>query len=161
MTFDGPIAESSVDSGLELFTASEGFNSNGEGYITHSEEMDFEHFAPAPEDDEEDTVKDDDEGPLDPNDPDIAEKRKARREKQRKKYMEAKAKREQKKLEVQKKLRQDGEPHLYTTKVPSAGWYRMCVQGTWTQVRCACMCQWMLHLHVSGCKLELGLFLVL
>lgn len=135
LTFDGPIAEATVDSGMELFTASEGFNSNGEGFITHSEVMDFEHLAPAPDEDEDDEApKDDDEGPLDPNDPDIAEKRKARREKQRKKFMDAKAKREQRKLELQKKIRQDGDPILFTTKAPSAGWYRMCVQATWYQV---------------------------
>mmetsp|Transcript_12145 Transcript_12145/g.34821 ORF Transcript_12145/g.34821 Transcript_12145/m.34821 type:complete len:320 (+) Transcript_12145:79-1038(+) len=133
LTFDGPIAESTVDSGMEIYTASEGFNSNGEGHISHSQVMDFEHLAPAPEDDDE-TTKDDDEGPLDPLDPDIAEKRKARREKQRKKFMEAKAKREQRKLELQKKIRQDGDPIVFTTKAASPGWYRMCVQATWYQV---------------------------
>lgn len=139
LTFDGPIAAATVDSGMELFTASEGFNSNGEGFITHSEVMDFEHLAPAPDEDDDEAAKDDDEGPLDPNDPDIAEKRKARREKQRKKFMEAKAKREQRKLELQKKIRQDGDPILFTTKAPAAGWYRMCVQATWYQVRSCCV----------------------
>ena len=134
LTFDGPIASATVDSGLEVFTASESFNSKGTGFITHSEVMDFEHLAPAPEEEEDEAAKDDDEGPLDPNDPDIAQKRKERREKQRKKFMEAKAKRDQRKLELQKKIRQDGDPVLYTTKAPEAGWYRMCVQATWYQV---------------------------
>ncbi len=135
LAFDGPIAPSSIDSGLELFTASESFNSKGEGFITHSEVMDFEHLAPAPEEEDDDGAKEEeDEGPLDPKDPDVAQKRKERREKQRKKFMEAKAKRDQRKLELQKKIRQDGDPVIFTTKAPEAGWYRMCVHGTWYQV---------------------------
>jgi hypothetical protein len=136
LTFDGPIAESSVDSGLELFQAGENFRGNGDGFITHSEVIDFEHLAPAPDEEEEktDDASENDEGPLDPNDPDIAQKRKERRERQRQKFLDAKAKRDKRKLELQKKVRQDGDPAIFTTKAPAEGWYRMCVQATWYQV---------------------------
>lgn len=135
MTLDGPIAESSVDSPLELFQASENFREKGEGFITHSEVIDFEHLVPPPEEEESpDVGSEEDEGPLDPNDPDIAQKRKERRERQRQKFLEAKAKRDQRKLELQKKVRQDGDPAIFTTKAPADGWYRMCVQATWYQV---------------------------
>ncbi|OEU18649.1 hypothetical protein FRACYDRAFT_236928 [Fragilariopsis cylindrus CCMP1102] len=43
-------------------------------------------------------------------------------------------KREEKKLAQLKKVRQDGEPLLYTTSAPEAGWYRMCVTSNWNQV---------------------------
>jgi hypothetical protein len=134
LTFDGPVAAVTVDSGLELFTSSETFHSKGDGIIRFSQVIDFEHLAPAPEEEDQDEVEDDDEGPLDPNDPNIAEKRKARRERQRKKFMEAKEKREKRKLDLQKIIRQDGEPVLFSTKAPTAGWYRMCVHATWYQV---------------------------
>lgn len=135
MTLDGPIAPLSIDSGDALFTASESFRERGEDFITYSQVIDFEHLAPAPEEEEEDTVPNDDDGPLDPNDPDIANKRKARREKQRQRFLDAKAKRDARKLEQQQKIRQDGDPVIYTAKAPSEGWYRMCVQATWYQVR--------------------------
>lgn len=147
LTFDGPIAGSSVHSGLELFTSSEKFHSKGEGFIRYSQVIDFEHLAPEADEDEDDANEDvdntDDDGPLDPNHPDIAQKRKERREKQRKKFLEAKKKRDQRKLEVQNKIRQDGEPVIYTTKAPSAGWYRMCVHATWYQVRIILHCNFL------------------
>jgi hypothetical protein len=134
LTFDGPIAPSSIDSGLDLFTASETFHSHGDEILRHSQVIDFEHLAPPPPEDEGEEIKDDDTAALDPKDPEYAEKRKARREKQRKKFLEAKEKRDQVKLEVQSKIRQDGEPVIFTTKAPAAGWYRMCVHATWYQV---------------------------
>jgi hypothetical protein len=135
LTFDGPIAESSVDSGLEIYQASENFRGSGDGYVSHSEVIDFEHLAPAPEEEEKDEAgsKEDDE-PLDPNDADIVQKRKDRRERQRQKFLDSKAKRDRRKLELQKKVRQDGDPAIFTTKAPADGWYRMCVQATWYQV---------------------------
>ena len=134
LTFDGPVAAATVDSGLELFSSSETFHSKGAGIVRYSQVIDFEHLAPAPEEEDDDEVEDDDNGALDPNDPAIVEKRKARREKQRKRFLEAKEKREKRKLEVQNKIREDGEPVLYTTKAHAAGWYRMCVHATWYQV---------------------------
>lgn len=133
LTFDGPFAESSVDSGLTIFQAAEQFRGRGDGFVTHSEVIDFEHLAPPADEDDTDSP-DEDDGPLDPNDPDIAQKRKDRRERQRQKFLEAKAKRDQRKLELQNKVRQDGEPAIFTTKAPADGWYRMCVQATWYQV---------------------------
>lgn len=137
MTLSGPIAETSVDSGLDLFRASEEFRGRGDGYITYSEVVDFEHLAPPEEGEEEDDdgSEGDDATPLDPNDPDIAQKRKERRERQRQKFLDAKAKRDARKLEIQKKVRQDGDPAIYTIKAPADGWYRMCIQATWYQVR--------------------------
>lgn len=134
LTLDGPIAPSNINTGMELFTASEAFHERGDGFITYSEVIDFEHLAPPPEEEDDPVTQPDDDGPLDPNDPDITQKRKARREKQRTKFLEAKAKRDAKRLEQQKKVRQDGEPAIYTTKAPADGWYRMCVQATWYQV---------------------------
>lgn len=134
LTFDGPIAPTTMDSPLELFTLSETFHSRADGVLRYSQVIDFEHLAPAPEEEEEEQYEDDDEGPVDPNDPDAAENRKARRDKQRKKFMEAKEKRDRRKMEVQNKIREDGEPFVYTTKVATSGWYRMCVHATWYQV---------------------------
>ena len=117
MTLNGPIADLSVDSGLDLFRASEDFRGKGDGYLSYSETVDFEHLAPAPEESEEDDAESagDDEEPVDPNDPDIAQKRKERRERQRQKSLDAKAKRDARKLEIQQKVRQDGDPAIYTT----------------------------------------------
>lgn len=134
MTLDGPIAPINVETGLELFTASESFHPHGEESISYSAVIDFEHLAPAPEEEEDIMAQTDDEGPLDPNDPDIVQKRKARRERQREKFLEAKAKRDSRKLEQQEKVRQDGEPAIYSAKAPAEGWYRMCVLATWYQV---------------------------
>lgn len=132
LTLDGPLTPSSTDSGLELFQASENFSGRGEGYINYSDVVDFEHLAPVQEVEDDEPIED--EPPIDPNDPDASAKRKARREKQREKFLAAKAKREQRKLEQQKKIRQDGDPILYTTRAPEEGWYRMCIQATWYQV---------------------------
>ena len=136
LTFDGPIAANSVDSGLELFMAAENFRGGEEGFVSISEVIDFEHLSLPPEEDErKQDIAAEDEGPLDPNDPDIVQKRKERRERQRQKFLEAKEKRERKKMLLQTKVRQDGEPATVTTKAPADGWYRMCIQATWYQVR--------------------------
>ena len=133
LTLDGPIASADVDSGVELYRASEQFSGRGDGYITYSEVVDFEHFAP-PEEEDDDTLAKDEEPAIDVNDPDAARKRKERRERQRAKFLEAKAKRDKRRLETQKKIRQEGDPVVYTAKAPAAGWYKMCVQATWYQV---------------------------
>jgi hypothetical protein len=138
LTLDGPIANSSIDSGVELFAAGESYVKNPENpdQLSYSTVVDFEHLNSLPEDDDDDEVADKYEEPaIDPDDPDAAEKRRERRERQREKFMEAKQKRDQRKLEQQKKIRQDGDPFVYTTKAPDSGWYKMCVQATWYQVR--------------------------
>ncbi|KAL3926676.1 MAG: hypothetical protein SGARI_005529, partial [Bacillariaceae sp.] len=52
-----------------------------------------------------------------------------RRERQRQKFLEEKQKREDKKMAQLKKVRQDGEPFVYTAKVPMEGWYRIVTSG--------------------------------
>merc|ERR1712194_158277 len=61
-------------------------------------------------------------------------KRRERRDRQRKKFLAVKKKREEKKLNMMKRIRQDGEPILKTMKASGAGWYRMCVTANWNQV---------------------------
>lgn len=136
LTLDGPLTSTDISSGNELYKASETFSGRGEDYITYSEVVDFEHFAP-PEEEDDDRVQEEEEPPIDINDPDAAQKRKERRERQRKKFLEAKAKRDKRRLDIQKKIRQEGDPVIYTTKAVTSGWYKMCVQATWYQVRYA------------------------
>mmetsp|Transcript_57795 Transcript_57795/g.62433 ORF Transcript_57795/g.62433 Transcript_57795/m.62433 type:complete len:392 (-) Transcript_57795:258-1433(-) len=86
------------------------------------------------DDDDDDDKTEEYSKPIDKNDPDGDKKRRERREHQRRKFLELKKKREEKKLAQLKKVRQDGEPILYTTKAPESGWYRMCVTSNWNQV---------------------------
>jgi hypothetical protein len=141
---EGPIADLDVDSGLELYTKAMAFGSNGrksKRTLSYSQEVDFEHLNEIDDDDDDDDVDDDDDDddelskPIDKDDPDADKKRRERRERQRKKFLDLKKKREEKKLSQLKKVRQDGEPILYTTNAPEAGWYRMCVTSNWNQVR--------------------------
>lgn len=141
-SLEGPIADLGVDSGLELYTNANAFSSSGgrnnKRALSVSREVDFEHLNEIDDDDDDDDDDDntDDEysKPIDKDDPGADKKRRERREHQRQKFLELKKKREGKKLAQLKKVRQDGEPILYTTKAPESGWYRMCVTSNWNQV---------------------------
>merc|ERR1712238_251919 len=139
-SLEGPIADLDVDSGLELYTKAMTFSSNGrksKRALSYSQEVDFEHLNEIDDDDDDDDDDDKTEEyskPIDKNDPDGDKKRRERREHQRRKFLELKKKREEKKLAQLKKVRQDGEPILYTTKAPESGWYRVCVTSNWNQV---------------------------
>eukprot|EP00339_Tiarina_fusa_P001948 CAMPEP_0117075412 /NCGR_PEP_ID=MMETSP0472-20121206/53167_1 /TAXON_ID=693140 ORGANISM="Tiarina fusus, Strain LIS" /NCGR_SAMPLE_ID=MMETSP0472 /ASSEMBLY_ACC=CAM_ASM_000603 /LENGTH=300 /DNA_ID=CAMNT_0004800905 /DNA_START=101 /DNA_END=1001 /DNA_ORIENTATION=- len=129
-TLEGPIAPNDVSSALELYEGGEQFSANGEQEVVRFKTVvDFEHLSTGTGDDDEE-----DEEPIDAKDPDALEKRRQRREKQREAFLLAKQKREEKRILQQKKLREDGEPFQYTTKATKAGWYKACVQATFTQV---------------------------
>ena len=148
VTLEGPTADSSVDNGIDLhasivdYTTGKGNKPPPSDRIDFSEVVDFEHLNQmiVGNDDEglagggDSMVDDELKQPIDPNDPDVDGKRRERREKQRAKFLEQKQKREQRKLAQVKQIRQDGEPFVYTTKAPTAGWYRACVHSTWNQV---------------------------
>jgi hypothetical protein len=136
----GPVSPPDVNTGKELFDDAEKWESNKDGTdINFEHVLDFEHLksqlSESDEDDDEEintpVVK---EKPLDPNDPEATEKRRKRREKQREVFLATKAKRDQKRLLQQKKIRKDGAPFMHTVTAPAAGWYRVCVHGTFYQV---------------------------
>lgn len=131
---EGPVASLDISSGIDLNEAVEKFN-NGkkEGSLAVNELVDFEHLNESL-DEEDDDEEEEEETPIDSEDPDGEEKKKARRQKQREKFLDVKRKRERRRIAHQKKIRQDGDPFVYTEKAPEAGWYRVCVEGTWHQV---------------------------
>lgn len=134
----GPISPTSVNSAKDLYQAAERreWTHLKDGVINFEQVLDFEHLNKQVEDDDDAELNTPVEKdiPLDPNDPNSAEKRRKRREKQREAFLEAKRKRDEKRMLQQKKIREDGEPFLYSAKAPVAGWYRVCVQATWYQV---------------------------
>jgi len=139
-SLDGPIAGPNVESGLELYNKGQQFapNKKNRRQLLVSEEVDFEHLNDEVDDDDDeidddDDVIDDDE-PIDNNDPEAEKKRRERRDRQRERFKKLKLKRETKRLEMLKKIRQDGEPVLDTRKAPEDGWYRMCVTSNWNLV---------------------------
>lgn len=141
LTLEGPVAHYDVDDGLEIFKNAENFRSDGDGFLVYSEMVDFEHLAPPPplaDDDEMSNGRENDDEvdntPIDPSDVDAVKKRRERRERQRERFLAAKAKRDQLKLDRLKKIRQDGDPFQYTATAPADGWYRMCVGATWSLV---------------------------
>jgi len=138
-SLDGPFADPSVDTGLELYNKAMewgGNERNSKHEISISHEVDFEHLNEDYYDDDDDDDDDhfDDDEAIKPDDPEADKKKRQRRERQRNRFLELKKKREQKKLEQLKKVRQDGEPVLVTKKAPRAGWYKMCVTSSWNQV---------------------------
>ena len=61
--------------------------------------------------------------------------RKRLKDKQRKKILIKRQKQEQQRLHQHRKVREEGQPWQLTVKVPTSGWYRLCVTGTFHQVR--------------------------
>lgn len=142
-SLEGPIADLGVDTGLELYTRAI-MASTDEAAFDHklsvSKVADFEHLNDEIDDDDEFDDDDDDDDafhddePLHPEDPDFEAQKRSRRDRQRKKFLLSKKKRDDKKLKQLKKIRQDGEPISLTKKAPDSGWYKMCVTATWNQV---------------------------
>jgi hypothetical protein len=140
-SLEGPIAKLDVESGIDLYTKGEEF-SRDEGNrktLSISEEVDFEHLVDEVDDDDYDDDDDvanpyDDDEPILPDDPDKEKKKMERRDRQRKKFVDLKKKREEKKIAALKAIKEWGEPIENTEKAPKAGWYRMCVTGTYNQV---------------------------
>jgi len=139
-SLDGPFASLDVESGLELYSKANQFSpkSSNPKQLILSAEVDFEHLNDEVDDDDDEIDDDDDtyddDAPIKPNDPEADKKRRERRERQRQRFLDLKKKRETKRMEMLKKIRQDGEPILKTIKAPEAGWYRMCVTSNWNQV---------------------------
>jgi len=141
-SLEGPIASPDVESGIELYTKGEEFSSDKRkrrNQLMVIEEVDFEHLSDEIDDDDDYDDDDDDDAydddvAISPDDPDADKKRRDRRERQRKRFLDLKKKREKKRIETLKKIRQDGEPISNTKKAPEAGWYRMCVKSAWNQV---------------------------
>ena len=138
----GPVSPSYVTTGLALVNDAEWWEKShnrnkGKTDIDFEKVLDFEHLYYSPiitseGDDEGDTpVENTVILPLDPNDPKAAEKRRERGIKERRDLLAAK---QTNKILQQKKIREDGEPFLYTATAPSAGWYRVCVQAHWSLV---------------------------
>jgi hypothetical protein len=131
---EGPIASLEVNSGIALNEAVEKFNdAKKKALLAVNELVDFEHLNDSM-DEEDDDEAEEEEPPIDSEDPDSDEKKKLSRQRQRERFLEVKRKRERRRIAQQKKIRQDGDPFLYTEKAPEAGWYRVCVEGTWHQV---------------------------
>lgn len=136
VSLEGPFAGLDVESGPDLHAKIIEFT-NGEKskkLLFVMEDVDFEHLNEILDDDTADTH---DDGlmrePILGDDPDAEMKRMERRAKQRKRYLDNKQRKEERKLAQLKKVRQEGEPFIYTAKAPVAGWYRVCVHSNWNQ----------------------------
>lgn len=127
---EGPFAPANVNDPEELYRFDQNFNVRN-ALLQVNEMVDFEHMNE--NDDDEESLSEDEE-PIDPDDPDANEKKRARRQRQREKFLEVKRKKEQKRILQHKRIRKDGDPFIYSTRAPKAGWYRACVEGTWHQV---------------------------
>jgi hypothetical protein len=128
-----------VTNGSELQTQADEWakQPRHDNMIDFSAVVDFEHLKPETTDDDEADMAvaaAEDNEPLDEKDPEYAENKRKRREKQRESFLLAKQKREKKRALEQQKVRQDGEPYQVTLKALQEGWYRVCVHGTWYQV---------------------------
>lgn len=128
---EGPIAPASVEDPEELYRLDQKFRSPG-APMNVNELVDFEHMNES-DDEEEESSEDTDE--IDPDDPDANEKKRARRQKQREKFLEVKRQKERRRISQHKRILKDGDPFIITARAPEAGWYRACVEGTWHQVR--------------------------
>jgi hypothetical protein len=148
VTLEGPFAGPEVDSGrdlhakiIEYTNGKNNHNPDGRGHLSFTEEVDFEHLNEDGSSSSSSSLhgagdlEDDDEikKPILPDDPDAEKKRRERRDKQRKKFLDQKQKQEERRLELQRKIRNEGDPFLHTAKAPAAGWYRFCVHSAWNQ----------------------------
>ena len=159
-SIEGPIAPLNITSGVTFHEAIEQYD-RGTRFglsIFESHVVDFEHIhdeARAGNDDDDalgddDTADaymsgfdDDDAGPETPEDmtPEKVEQMKRRAAEKRRQLniarqraRETRRKREEKRKARLAKVRDEGEPFQKTVKASDAGWYRMCLRGTWYQV---------------------------
>jgi pyruvate/2-oxoglutarate dehydrogenase complex dihydrolipoamide acyltransferase (E2) component len=140
LTVEGPIANMDVATGSDLQASVDEWTnrSSRKNVIDYSAVVDFEHLKPNLDEEDDEAAMAaaaaGDNEPLDEKDPEYAEKKRQRREKQREAFLVAKTKREKNRALEQKMVRQDGEPYQVTLKALQEGWYRVCVHGTWYQV---------------------------
>ena len=138
---DGPVAPPDADSGNALQAAIDEFEkkiqqrhaAEDESLVVLEDVVDFEHLNIKDEfgDDEED----EDDEMMRANHKDLTpSERKRIKDKQRKKILVKRQKQEQQRLHQHRKVREEGQPYQLTKKVPQAGWYRLCIDGSFYQV---------------------------
>jgi hypothetical protein len=123
--FEGPLGqENEIESGQALQQAIDKFDQGHRRgkIVAMVEQVDFEHLnlsGAAAIDEEEYSAM---ELPED----ETANQRRERRANERKKALEARQRKEHKKISQKKKIREEGEPFQRTVKAVSPGWYRFC-----------------------------------
>lgn len=133
--FDGPLPESAdepINSGTALQAALRKMDAGTfhDEFLQISETVDFEHLNLGDDDGEEEYEED----PTDVNEEETMEQRRERRAHQRKKALEMRQKKDERKIKQRKKVREEGKPYETTVRATARGWYRYCVRGTWHQV---------------------------
>jgi hypothetical protein len=139
VSLEGPFANLDVSTGPELhakvieYTNSD--KSQKDNTLFFTEDIDFEHLNDIIEEDGILESDDDDllKQPILPDDPEADKKRLERRERQRKKFLDQKQRKEERRLGQLRRVREEGEPFIYTAKAPVSGWYRVCVHSNWNQ----------------------------
>uniref|UniRef100_A0A7S1UYI4 Peptidylprolyl isomerase n=1 Tax=Grammatophora oceanica TaxID=210454 RepID=A0A7S1UYI4_9STRA len=147
---EGPIAPPGVNSGLELQTSINEYNTGQRfGQVVKEQfVVDMEHLQATPEaeeiKDDDDAFKydddDDDDDATEKSEQDLEKARKRMEEKRRRaqiarqKAREMRRKREQQRKERAAKIREEGEPVQKTITAKTDGWYRACIMGSWFQV---------------------------
>jgi hypothetical protein len=139
---DGPVAPLTAETGNDLQSAIDAWEKEdlstkktASDKVAQEVVVDFEHLNVKDEFDAANDNDDDDElmklakTELSPD------ARKRIKDKQRKKILVKRQKQEQQRLHQHRKVREEGQPWQSTVKVPTAGWYRLCVTGTFHQVR--------------------------
>ena len=138
---DGPVAPLDADSGNALQASIDEFDKRiqqrnaveEENLLVFENIVDFEHLNIK---DEYEDEEDEDDEMMRANHKDLTpSERKRIKDKQRKKILVKRQKQEQQRLHQHRKVREEGQPFQVTKKVPHAGWYRLCIDGSFYQVR--------------------------
>ena len=138
---DGPVAPLDADSGNALQASIDEFDKRiqqrnaveEENLLVFENIVDFEHLNIK---DEYEDEEDEDDEMMRANHKDLTpSERKRIKDKQRKKILVKRQKQEQQRLHQHRKVREEGQPFQFTKKVPHAGWYRLCIDGSFYQVR--------------------------
>lgn len=110
-----------------------------QGHLWYQQVVDFEHLnVPIESEEDEDddgASSEEDLNEMKEDDPEYKLKVKELREKRRQKAVEKRKRLEEKQKAQQAKMRQEGDPVLYTTRAPATGWYRMCLEPDGQEVR--------------------------
>jgi len=142
LRLDGPVAQLDADSGNALQASIDEFEKKAQaksnnpdeadGVLTQEHLVDFEHLNIKDQFEEEES----DDEVMKANHKDLSpSERKRIKDKQRKKILVKRQKQEQQRLHQHKKVREEGQPFQVTAKAPQDGWYRVCVDGAFYQVR--------------------------
>eukprot|EP00540_Astrosyne_radiata_P021257 CAMPEP_0116837320 /NCGR_PEP_ID=MMETSP0418-20121206/8586_1 /TAXON_ID=1158023 /ORGANISM="Astrosyne radiata, Strain 13vi08-1A" /LENGTH=315 /DNA_ID=CAMNT_0004467187 /DNA_START=92 /DNA_END=1036 /DNA_ORIENTATION=- len=145
---EGPVAPLDASSGMAFQSAMDAFEKRPtvHGILTRVQEVvDFEHMAP-PKDpefgDDDDAGDNEERRGIDDDDNDAAHERTPEKELEdkhrriqlaRQRAREARRRREVQKRQLEKKIRDEGEPFQRTMQVHADGWYRLCLRGSWYQ----------------------------